>query len=85
MSDKVKITDYTIYQMITDKQEQLRVAVSGKFKVEIEKLLEEYGSLNNVPIDKTVRGIFLGELENVSDNNLQENDITINQLRNIKT
>ncbi len=75
---------YNVYRLITNKREHLCVAVSKKFETEIEKLIEEYGSLTKIPVNKTVQGIFLECDHNDHynfDSEKQENDITVNQLR----
>ena len=76
---------YNVYRLITDKEESSCVAVSKAFEMEIEKNLEMYGSIEKVPMDKTVRGIFLECKNNNSDYNFDveqhENDIIMNQLR----
>ena len=81
--DELKTADYIIYKLITVKNEHMHVAVSKKFQKEVEKLIEEYGCLEDAPIDKTVRGIFLEGPETPINPEVQENDITVNQLRKI--
>ncbi len=72
--------DFTFYDLITIKREIHRVAISEINQIEIDKLLEEYNTLEKIPVDKTVRGFFVNN-ENSPDFDKQENDITINQLR----
>ncbi len=78
---------YNVYRLVTDKKENLCVAVSKKFETEIEKLIAEYGSITKVPIHKTIQGIFLecSRDDNYNfDAEKQESDITVNQLRPYK-
>ena len=75
---------YNVYRLITDKKEHLCVAVSRSFETEIETAIKEYGNISKVPVDKTVRGIFL-ECQDKHRYNFDaekpENDIVMNQLR----
>ena len=84
MKDPQSLNGYTIYQLITTKDETMRVAISASMQSEIETLLATYRSLQDIPIDKTVRGVFL-EGDSLADlSEKQESDITVNQLRELK-
>lgn len=61
------------------------VAIDEENRKVLAHYLSESGTIEKVPDDKTVRGIFVkisddGFLESV-DETLQQNDITINQLK----
>jgi hypothetical protein len=81
MSKEIDREKFSIYRFRTD--EQLCVAVPNAFKKVVTEAVQQYGSLQEVPNDKTVRGVFVhrhGEKYHFIDNNEQQNDITINQL-----
>jgi hypothetical protein len=64
-------------------EQELYVAVPNAYRKYIEAASEQYGSISAVPNMKTVRGIFVKRSDNnyrFVDRNMQENDITINQL-----
>jgi hypothetical protein len=85
MGNFLDISNYTIYKILTD--DDLLVAVSSEYTEQIERMVEEYGSIKNIPSSKTVRGIFInrGEKEDLKMviTPMQENDVTVNQLRPI--
>lgn len=75
---------YNVYKLITNRREELCVAVSKTFEPVIDQAVKTYGSIQKVPIDQTIRGIFMSCQENHNyqfDPEQQENDIVINQLR----
>ena len=85
MNVQADLKQCTLYRLITD--EELLVAVTPDYQVQIEKLIKEFGDLAEIPVSKTVRGIFVRSIGNsviepVSAS-LQQNDITVNQLRHI--
>jgi hypothetical protein len=61
------------------------VAVPKEYVPVIEQSTLEHGSIDKVPVEKTVRGIFLEQVWNdeykLPAAEAQQNDITINQLR----
>ena len=64
-------------------EQDLYVAVPHAYSKYIEAAREQYGSISAVPNMKTVRGIFVKRSDDgyrFVDRNMQENDITINQL-----
>ncbi len=85
MGNFLDISKYTIYKILTD--EELLVAVSSDYAEQIDRMVEEYGSIKNIPSSKTVRGIFInsGEKKDLKmiTTPMQENDVTVNQLRPI--
>lgn len=75
---------YNVYRLITNRKEALCVAVSKTFEPVIDQAVKAYGSIQKVPVDQTVRGIFMECRKNHNynfDPEQQENDIVINQLR----
>lgn len=75
---------YNVYRLITNRRELRCVAVSKTFETVIDLAVKTYGSIQKVPVDQTVRGIFMECRENHNytfDAEQQENDIVINQLR----
>lgn len=83
MKDPQAPTGYTIYQLITIKNERMHVAISAPMQSQIEALITSYGNLQAIPIDQTVRGIFLEDHKSKSIAGKQESDITVNQLREL--
>jgi hypothetical protein len=82
MSHLLDLSKYCLYRLSTENHRF--VAVPLKYEEEIKKQLQEFGSMKDIPISKTVRGIFLkknnsGQLELLTAPE-QENDITMNQL-----
>ena len=71
---------FTVYKLNTE--DQLYVAIPEEYNEVIQDAIAEYGSIEAVPSDKTVRGIFFPKEKGVPfpDENAQQNDITINQL-----
>lgn len=64
-------------------EDNLYVAVPNAYCNYINAAMEQYGSLASIPNMKTVRGIFVkrdGKAYRFVERNLQENDVTINQL-----
>lgn len=75
---------YNVYRLITNRKEELCVAVSKTFEPLIDQAIKTYGSIQKVPVDQTVRGIFMECQHNHNynfDPDQQENDVVINQLR----
>ncbi len=75
---------YNVYRLITKPKEELCVAVSKTFEPVIDQAVKTYGSIQKVPVDQTVRGIFMECQRNHNynfDPDQQENDVVINQLR----
>jgi hypothetical protein len=73
---------FVIYKLITEKR--VYVAIPKEYVIEIENEIRFFHGINRVPNDKTVRGIFLKKISTdvyELDENAQQNDITINQLR----
>lgn len=83
MKHNVDTKKFTVYKLITD--EKVYVAVPKEYVPVIERTTLEHGSIEKVPADKTVRGIFLKEVWNdeyqLPATEAQQNEITINQLR----
>ena len=83
MKHNVDTKRYTVYRLSSgDKQ---YVAVPKEYVPVIEQSTLEHGSIEKVPLDKTVRGIFLEEVWNdeyklPGAGELQK-DISINELR----
>lgn len=73
--------NYIIYQL--SGRDRVYVAIPEEYEDVITDAVSIYGSLRYVPVEKTVRGIFLQKKNNVYylDKDVQQNDITINQLR----
>jgi hypothetical protein len=66
----------------------LYVAVPKQFCNVIAAAAERYGGMSSVPSMKTVRGIFArrqGDGYSYVDRNMQENDVTINQLEMVES
>jgi hypothetical protein len=79
----MKSNEKHIYRLNT--QHERYVAIAPEDHKVIAAVLEQWGSLENVPVEKTVRGMFVlknsgGGYDPVDDNR-QENDITIRELR----
>lgn len=77
-----EFNSFTCFRLITENERY--VAVRNENLKVIDKALKMYGSFEKVPVEKTVRGIFLKNDVNVQASLArasQENDITINQLR----
>ena len=55
---------YNVYKLITNRREELCVAVSKTFEPVIDQAVKAYGSIQKVPVDQTVRGIFMPCREN---------------------
>lgn len=75
---------YNVYRLVTSRRENLCVAVSRTFEPLIDQAIKTYGSIRNVPVEQTVRGIFMEcrDSHNYNfDPDQQENDVVINQLR----
>ena len=71
---------FEVYRL--NSKEDLLVAIPGEYKEIIGEAIAEYGIIQNVPVDKTVRGIFLNHNEGTFELNTDEpqNDIVMNQL-----
>ncbi len=75
---------YNVYRLMTNRKEALCVAVSKSFEPLIDQAIKTYGSIRKVPVEQTVRGIFMECRHNHTynfDPEQQENDVVINQLR----
>jgi hypothetical protein len=83
MKHNVDTRKFTVYKLVTDDKKY--VAVPKEYVSVIEQNREEHGGIEKVPSDKTVRGIFLKEVwtdeYQLPSADVQQNDITINQLR----
>jgi hypothetical protein len=69
------------------REDELYVAVPTQYCKVIDAAIEQYGSLAAVPDMKTVRGIFAKRTDKsfrYMDKNMQENDVTINQLEPLR-
>ena len=75
---------YNVYRLIINQKEALCVAVSKSFEPLIDQVAKTYGSIRKVPVEQTVRGIFM-ECRHPHTYNFdpeqQESDVVINQLR----
>ena len=71
---------FTVYRLLTENDKY--VAIPNEYLSTLELAVKDFGTLKNVPVDKTVRGIFLVKENNnfQLDEDAQQNDITINQL-----
>lgn len=71
---------YTLFRL----PDQRLVAIDGENQKVLGHCLGIWRSYKNVPVDRTVRGIFVdrtnGGLQSV-DESAQQNDITVNQLQ----
>lgn len=79
---KLDPAEYKVYRLGGDGR---RVAINRENHKVLEHHLGLFGELRKVPVDKTVRGIFVkelsaGDIESV-DETLQQQDITICELR----
>lgn len=75
---------YNVYRLITNRRERRCVAISKTFETLIDDAVKRYGSIQKVPLEITVRGIFMECRENHNytfDAERQENDVVMNQLR----
>jgi hypothetical protein len=75
---------YNVYRLVTNRREALCVAVSKTFEPLIDQAVKTYGSIRKVPVEQTVRGIFMACRRNHHynfDPEQPENDVVINQLR----
>lgn len=67
---------FRIYRL---KDQDLKVAVPGEYWPQLDYELSQYGNLQNVPSERSIRGILI-QPGNVVDELAQQNDIVINQL-----
>ena len=57
MKHNVDTKKFTVYQLISD--EKVYVAILKEYMPVVEQHRLEFGSIDKVPSDKTVRGVFL--------------------------
>ncbi len=69
---------FTLFGLADDTK--LYVAVPDEYLTFIKQAEKEYGSLVEVPPDKTIRGIFVKNTSETFDENAPQNDIAIKSL-----
>ena len=74
----IKDAQFTLFGYAN--QPGLHVAIPANYLPFIEQAEHEYGSLNLVPADKTVQGIFIKANGLPFDEAAQQNDVTMNRL-----